>query len=112
MSKILSIMVRENLREDKGGVYSPYVGGNMQQNPKGLSDVTVFFQCAPENVENLVAAVKEEIKSLQENGPSDENLKKVKETQRRGREGDLKKNKFWRSILSRYYSNNMDLARI
>ncbi|MCH2022130.1 MAG: insulinase family protein [Saprospiraceae bacterium] len=112
MSKVLSIMVRENLREDKGGVYSPYVGGNLQKTPKGLSDITVFFQCAPENVENLVAAVKEEIKSLQENGPSDENFKKVKETQRRGRESNLKKNKFWRSILSKYYSNNMDLSGI
>ncbi len=112
MSKVLSIMVRENLREDKGGVYSPYVGGGMQNKPKGYSDVTVYFQCAPDNVENLVEAVKEEVKALQAEGPSDENYKKVKETLRRGRESDLEKNKFWRNILSSYYKTGRDLSGI
>ncbi|WMX14923.1 MULTISPECIES: pitrilysin family protein [unclassified Aureispira] len=112
MAKVLSIMVRENLREDKGGVYSPYVGGGMNQEPKGVSDVTVFFQCAPEDVETLVEAVKEEIKSLQENGPSDENFNKIRETQRRSRESDLEKNRFWLNTLTNYYRTDRDLAQI
>ena len=112
MSKVLSIMVRENLREDKGGVYSPYVGGSMRKEPKGLSDITVFFQCAPEDVETLVEAVKEEIKSLQENGPSEENFKKIRETQRRTREGDLEKNRFWLNTLTSYYRSDRDLVQI
>ena len=106
-------MVRENLREDKGGVYSPYVGGGMRKEPKkGLSDVTVFFQCAPEDVETLVEAVKEEIKSLQENGPSEENFNKIRETQRRSRESDLEKNRFWMNTLTSYYRSDRDLAQI
>jgi len=112
MSKVLSIMVRENLREDKGGVYSPYVGGGMSKEPKGVSDVTVFFQCAPEDVETLVEAVKEEIKSLQENGPSDENFNKIRETQRRSRESDLEKNRFWLNTLTSYYRTDRDLEQI
>lgn len=112
MSKVLSIMVRENLREDKGGVYSPYVGGRMGIEPKGVSDVTVFFQCAPEDVETLVAAVKEEIKSLQDNGPSEENFNKIRETQRRTRESDLEKNRFWLNTLSSYYRTNRKLDGI
>lgn len=112
MSQVLSIMVRENLREDKGGVYSPYVGGRMSSEPKGLSDVTVFFQCAPEDVETLVEAVKEEIKSLQTNGPSDENFNKIRETQRRTRESNLEKNNFWMRTLSSYYRTGRDLGEI
>lgn len=112
MGAILNIMVRENLREDKGGVYSPYVGGGMRQLPTGLSDVTVFFQCAPEDVEKLTEAVKEEIMDLQKNGPTQENFDKVRETQRRSREGDLKKNKFWINTLADYYRTNTDLAEI
>lgn len=95
MSRVLSIMVRENLREDKGGVYSPYVGGRMVMEPEVLSDLTVFFQCAPDRVEELMDAVKEEIKALQQNGPSQKNFDKVKETLRRSRESDLEKNRFW-----------------
>ncbi len=112
MAKVLSIMVRENLREDKGGVYSPYVGGGMGLEPKGLADITVFFQCAPEAVEELIAAVKEEIKDLQENGPSDENFNKVRETQRRERESNLEKNKFWLNVLSSYDRTNRDYSQI
>lgn len=112
MSKVLSIMVRENLREDKGGVYSPYVGGGMGNEPKGLSDVTVFFQCAPEDVETLVEAVKEEIKDLQENGPSEENFNKIRETQRRTRESDLEKNRFWLGTIANYYRTKRDLSDI
>jgi len=112
MSKVLNIMVRENLREEKGGVYSPYVGGGMGQLPKGVSDITVFFQCAPEDVEELVGAVKEEVKDLSENGPSDENFKKVTETQRRTRESNLEKNRFWLRTLSSYAKTGRDFKEI
>lgn len=112
MSSILSIMVRENLREEKGGVYSPYVGGGMSQEPEGVSDITVFFQCAPEMVETLVDAVKEEVKDLQEKGPSEENFNKVLETQRRTRESELEKNNFWLGALTNYYQTGRDLNDI
>jgi zinc protease len=112
MASILNIMVRENLREDKGGVYSPYVGGGMRSLPNGLSDVTVFFQCAPSDVENLIEAVKEEIKSLQEKGPTQENFEKVLETQRRSRESNLEKNRFWMNTLSSYYKTDRSLTDI
>jgi zinc protease len=112
MSKVLSIMVRENLREDKGGVYSPYVGGGLQNKPLSYADLTVYFQCAPENVENLVNAVKEEVTSLIENGPSDENYNKVKETLRRGRESNLEKNSFWRNALVSYSKIDRSMTEI
>ncbi len=112
MTKILNIMVRENLREDKGGVYSPYVGGGMYATPKGTADAFVFFQSAPKDVESLIAAVKEEIKSLQKDGPSQENFEKVQETQRRTRESNLEKNRFWLNTLTSYYKKDRDLSHI
>lgn len=112
MGKVLNIMVRENLREEKGGVYSPYVGAGTRTEPKGLADVVVFFQCAPEDVEELVEAVKEEIEDLQKNGPSQENYDKVRETLRRGRESDLEKNRFWVNTLASYYREGKDLKGI
>ncbi len=112
MASVLNIMVRENLREEKGGVYSPRVSVSIQTEPRGLSDFFVFFQCAPEDVDELVAAVKEEIKELQTNGPSEENFNKIRETQRRTRESDLEKNRFWLNTLTDYYSEDKDLKEI
>jgi zinc protease len=112
MSSVLNIMVRENLREEKGGVYSPRVSASVQTEPRGLADMFVFFQCAPEDVDELVKAVKEEIKDLQTNGPSEENFNKIRETQRRTRESNLEKNRFWMNTLTEYYSENKDLKEI
>lgn len=112
MARVLNIMVRENLREDKGGVYSPFVGGSFSKEPKGRSEVTIIFQCAPENVDNLVKAVKEEIKSLQTNGTSEENFNKVREIIRRERESNLEKNEFWRSALIQIYQRGVDMKYI
>ncbi len=77
-----------------------------------MADAYVFFQCAPEDVEELVKAVKEEIKDLQTNGPSEENFNKIRETQRRTRESNLEKNRFWLNTLTDYYSENKDLKEI
>lgn len=112
LGSILAIMVRENLREDKGGVYSPTVRGNMSEEPTGLSDMFIFFQCAPEDVEDLVAAAKEEVKSLQENGPSEENLEKVRETQRRSREKNFQENGYWMGTITNIYRTNRNLSDI
>jgi len=40
---------------------------------------------------------------------TDEDLQKVKETQRRNREEDLKKNRYWLGQIGGYYYNGMDL---
>mgnify|MGYP002377855550 CR=1 FL=1 len=112
MTRVLNIMVRENLREDKGGVYSPYVGGSFQKDPKGRSEVLVIFQCAPENVDNLVKAVKEEIKALQQTGCSEDNYNKIREIMRRERESNLEKNEFWLGSLVQIYQRGADLKYI
>lgn len=104
--KVLSIQVRENLREDKGGVYSPVVQGGFGRDPHGTSQVLVFFQCAPEDVDKLVKAVKEEIQILQKEGPSEENVVKFKETRRRAMETSMKKNNFWLRLISDSYQHN------
>lgn len=109
MERVLNIMVRENLREDKGGVYSPYVGADFDREPHGQSSVLVIFQCAPENVEKLIAAVKEEIKKLQTEGVSDDNFNKIREIQRREFESNLEKNEFWRAAIISAYKQKGNL---
>ena len=112
MVGVLNIMVRENLREDKGGVYSPFVGGGLSRDPHGSSQVLVFFQCAPEDVDKLVQAVKDEIKSLQTKGPSEDNMAKVKETRRRTYETNIKRNNFWVQVLNDSYQHNESPLRV
>jgi len=60
---------------------------------------TVTFGTAPERLEELTDAVFLQIDSLQRFGPSQEDIDKVKETQRRQRETNLRENSYWLSQL-------------
>lgn len=95
LSNLLSITLRENLREDKGGVYGVGIYPQLENFPKGTYKFTCTFSCAPDNVEKLISAAKEEIEAVKKKGCSDLNLGKIKETLLKEREVQLKENSFW-----------------
>lgn len=104
--KLINIKLREDLREDKSGVYGVGVYPNLKHYPKGTYEITIGFGCAPENVESLIAASLSEIDSVKKNGCSDANLLKIKETFIRERETYLKQNNFWLSAITQSAMNN------
>ena len=69
----------------------------------------ISFPCAPENVDDLISATMAEIENIKVNGVSEEDLNKIKETQRRDREENLKENRYWLGQISGYYRNEADL---
>lgn len=100
LMKLLNIKLRENLREDKGGVYGVGIYPGISRIPKPYLSTTCSFACAPENVEKLVNATKDEINDVRKNGCNAENLTKVKEGFLKERELALKENNFWLSYIS------------
>ncbi len=110
LSNLLNITLRENLREDKGGVYGVGIYPLLEHFPKGSYWFVCRFACAPENVEKLITAAKEEIELVKKNGCSDVNLGKIKETLLKEREVQLKQNNFWRAYISGAVSYNEQLS--
>lgn len=108
LASVLSIRLREVLREDKGATYGVGVSGNIRRRPRESYGFTVSFGCAPENVEELTEAVFAEIETLRENGIAESYLEKVRESQIRRRETDLKENGFWRAVLEDAYTYGTD----
>lgn len=100
LTQLLSIKLRENLREDKGGVYGVGIFPAMEHFPKGAYKFIEVFSCAPQNVETLISASISEINDVKKNGCSEVNLKKIKETLLKERETDAKENNFWLSYVS------------
>ena len=103
MMEILNIKLRETMREEQGGVYGVNVSGNMSQYPKPRYSLDFKWGCAPENVNHLVTTVFEEAKKLKTLGPTENDLKKVKETLIRNRETAMKENSFWLNTLTNVY---------
>ena len=109
---VLNIRLREVLREDKGGVYGVSASGDLSRKPKETFSCTVAFTCSPDNVADLTKAVLDEIKDLQANGPSKDNLEKVRETLLRNYERGIKEDSFWMSNLAFYRENELPFSEI
>jgi zinc protease len=108
LGELLSMRLREVLREDMGGVYGVRASGAVLRRPRPEYQFTVSFGCAPDNVDKLVKAVFDEIKTLQDKGIGDDYIAKVKEQRRRAHEINLKENSFWGRELERAYTFGED----
>lgn len=109
-SDILTIKLIEILREEKGGVYGVGASSSIRREPYEHYSLNISFPCGPENVEPLIEATLKEIERIKTEGPSEEDLNKIKETQRRDREVKLKENRFWLNVLEDTYTQNQSPA--
>jgi zinc protease len=109
---VLRIQLRELLREDKGGVYGVGVNGDLSRLPKPNYSCGVSFTCSPANVADLTQSSLDEIKRLQKDGPSADNLEKVRETLLRNFEKGLKEDGFWLGSLQFYRENELAFPEI
>jgi zinc protease len=107
MVDVFNILLREDLREARGGVYSVSAQSSIDEKPRAEYQISVSFTCDPARVDELVAAVFDQIESLKTIGSSPENLEKIKEQQRRSRETQKETNGFWTGILD-FYSTHPD----
>jgi len=103
IGEVLTIKLIEILREEKSGVYGVGAYGGSSKYPYESYTFRISFPCAPENVESLIKAVFDEINVIKKDGVTEEDLNKIKETQKRDREESLKQNRFWLSQLNYYY---------
>jgi len=106
--EVLRIKLREQMREEKGGVYGVGVNGSTVKYPDLRYRVTVSWGCAPDRVDELIGVVNTQIDSLKNVPVKGDYIVKVKETQNREREVRLKENNFWLSSISAQYYFKQD----
>lgn len=104
--RVLAIQLRENMREEQGGVYGVGANFRMERFDNPLAIISIQWGCAPSNVDTLVKSVFLEMKRLREEGPSEQNYKKVMETFKQERVTDLQDNDWWHQKLISVYKEN------
>jgi zinc protease len=112
LSQILEFRLLDRLREKEGETYSPNVRVNYNKYPASRYAFNIAFGCAPENVEKLIAATKEEINKLKTNGVTELDITKFSSEESRQYELQLKDNEFWLNWLSSQYENGDDLLLV
>ena len=110
--EIMNIKIIETLREDLGGIYGGGMYGTVTKYPYGHYSFGVSIPCGPENVDTLIAATLAEIEKVKANGPSEADLKKVKETWKQQYLVNVKDNGFWARHLIQSIEVGIDPARV
>ncbi|MCX6261645.1 MAG: insulinase family protein, partial [Bacteroidia bacterium] len=105
LMNILSIKLRELMREEQGGTYGVSFNGSPSKFPKPEYTITSSWGCNPDSISKLSQTVLTEMARIKKEGPTTEDLNKVKETMIRERETRLKENNFWVSALQSLYMN-------
>jgi zinc protease len=112
LNDALDIELIAEIREKMSGVYAPMSILYWDPLPKSEYLLCIFFGCAPQNADNLSNAVFKILKDMQQNGPSEETMVKVKQQMMKHREIQLKKNDFWSQALTKMWFQNDDVKTI
>ncbi len=108
----LNIKVIETLREEMGNVYGAGVHGGLSKNPFNGYSLILSMPCGPDNVDKLVKASFNEFQKVKDNGPTEADLNKVKETWKKQYEEDIKDNSFWLRQLQSAVENGDNPAEV
>lgn len=106
--QVMDLVYTEKVREDEGGTYSVYVGGNLSKYPKEIAGLQVIFDTAPSKREKLMKIIFAEIEHIAKEGPSETNLNKVKEFMLKKHTEDLKENSYWMGSIDEYLFTGMN----
>jgi zinc protease len=110
--EVLEDRLRKRVREELGGTYGVSVSSGTSFEPVQEYTLRISFACDPERVDDLRAAVREELERIRETPVDDQEIRTVQETQRRGRETSLEQNGFWSSVLGFVFEHDLDPLEI
>ncbi|SHF65327.1 M16 family metallopeptidase [Pedobacter caeni] len=111
IADVLKISLTDLLRDKEGATYVANAQMTLSKYPKNRFVLSVTFDCAPQNVDKLVALVQEEVDKMKQSGPSVENLQKFKAARKVGLETGAKNNEFWLGYLVSQVMNKEPLTQ-
>ncbi len=99
LQQAMTMLYTETVREDNGGAYGVPVNANLMDYPEEIAMAQIILPTAPEKRKEMTQIINDGIKQMMENGPSEENLGKIKEYMLRSHQEDLKNNGYWMGNL-------------
>lgn len=108
----LNIRLVERLREEEGGVYSPYVYANMSQQPYAQYNLTIGFSCAPNNIDKLITSTQDELHKLIQNGIRPQDLLKFQQAERASYDKLTNTNEFWVGSIEQTLKDGQTLSSL
>ena len=109
IGQLLRIVYTEKVREDKGGTYSVQASGNLQHHPNDEALLRIAFQTDPQKYNSLIPIVYKELEKMATEGPSQQDLDKVKAYELKVYNQVLRMNNYWEYVLYTDLYNGIDV---
>ena len=109
--QILDIIYTEEIREKEGGTYGVSTAGGLNQRPNETDAyLQIVYQTSPESYERLNKRIEELLGEFVQNGPSEANMKKVKDYMHKTYQDNLRQNGYWSGEM--YYWNKFGIDEV
>lgn len=112
LTDVMTIKLREAIREEKGGTYGIGIMANANKIPKGRYLITIGFGCKPQRAEELSKETLAQIDSVINYPVKESYVNKVKETYLKAMEKNLKENNSWLGWIQDSYKENTPLSDV
>jgi zinc protease len=99
LTDVLNLRITDELREKQKLIYSGGASMRYEKIPRGSYAVAISLPTSPQNVEKVEAAVWAEIERLQADGPTVEDLNKVKQARLQSYRRALREDGYWMNYL-------------
>jgi len=110
LANILRLRYTATIREEEGASYSVSVNGSTTYKPISLATLSIQFNTDPNLYKRMLGIVHAEIKRIAENGPTAEDLSKVKQNLLKQYKENQQENAWWSQAISTKYRDGIDLV--
>ena len=111
LSQIMRAVYTETVREEKGGTYGVIVDGQVWKYPTEGCSMTVNFRCDPKKYDELLPVIDEQLQRMAKEGPTEEQLKNVKEYERKNYDRAVLTNGWWEYVRYHELRDGIDFEK-
>ena len=111
LTQAMDMIYTEEIREKEGGTYGVSCYGALTKYPKEQEMVQIVYQTDPEKMEGLNAIIDRELQRVAKEGPTDEQMSKIKEYMLKKYADNQKENGYWLGNLEEYFYTGMDMTK-
>lgn len=111
LGQLMNITYTKTIREDAGAAYSVGCGGESHMYPASTSDLRISFTTNPDKKDLAIGLVKEGLDKMVADGPSGEDLSKVKEYLGKVLESNRMVNQYWLYVHNQEWFTGVNLDK-
>lgn len=111
LSQIMRGVYTEKVREERGGTYGVSVEGQFWKYPADGCSMTVSFRCDPNKYDELLPLIDLHLQRMAAEGPTEEQLQKVKEYARKNYSRAVLTNGWWEYVRYHQLREGIDFNR-